>query len=136
MSIERDISPFRQAAVMIVFVLAGLVAGLNSPVYGQSFDQTEPEIERQYGYISDTKLNLFISAQKAVEDIQTRYTEAANDPARAAEIEATQRSMTEEIVRTIKAHALTVEEYNNILAAIQQTDTEVSKRYYDLTRTE
>jgi hypothetical protein len=133
---KGNVFPFRQTAMTAVFVLAGIVIGWNGPVYGQDYHQTLVEKGQKPGHISDTKLNLFISAKNAVEDIQRRYREAANDPARAAEVEATQRSMAEAIVRTIEAHALTVDEYNYILGAIQQKDSEISKRYHDLTRTE
>ncbi len=47
-----------------------------------------------------------------------------------------QRTMGEEIIRTIEAHGLTVDEYNTILAEVQKTYTDTARRYHDMTRTE
>lgn len=86
-------------------------------------------------HVPDTKLRLFIDAQKTVNNVQEQYQQAAENPASKA-AGTLQRSMGEEIIRTIKAHGLTVDEYNNILAEIQKTDTSTARRYHDMTRTE
>ncbi len=109
-----------------------LIIGAGHIVQAQDYYDNYTESEEPHYQISDQKLALFISAQRAVEDIQERFRKAAENPDRAAEIEATQRTMTEEIIRTIKAHALTVDEYNKILGAVQQSGSDASERYSEM----
>ena len=83
----------------------------------------------------DTKLRLFIQAQEAVNNVQDQYRQAAQNPG-SETADSLQRTMGEEIIRTIEAHGLTVDEYNSILAEVQKAEGDTAKRYYDITRTE
>jgi hypothetical protein len=118
---------------LTIAVLAVLSFGLMAPANGQS--AYEGMGTQESVHVPDTKLRLFIQAQEAVNNVQDQYQRAAQNPD-SETAESLQRSMGEEIIRTIESFGISVDEYNTILAEVQKTDTDTARRYHDMTRTE
>jgi len=151
MSILNKLTPSRKVVVMPITLLAVLGLTAITPANGQSAFESESSAQeslngqspfedgaaaQENAPVPDTKLRLFIQAQDAVDDLQDTYRRAAQNPTGDASQQLQGRPVGEEIVRTIEAHGLTVDEYNDILAEVQQTDTDTARRYHDMTRTE
>lgn len=133
MSLMKQVTLSRKITVLTITALAVLSFGLITPANGQS--AYEGSTTRESVHVTDTKLRLFIQAHEAVNNVQDQYRQAAENPdsETAGNL---QRSMGEEVIRTIEAHGLSINEYNTILAEIQKTDNDTAKRYHDMTRTE
>lgn len=115
-----------------IAALAILSFGIIAPAKGQN---TYEGMETQeIVHVPDTKLQLFIKAQEAVNNVQDQYQKAAQNPS-GETADGLQRSMGEEIIRTIEAHGLTIDEYNTILMEIQKAESNRANQY-DMTPTE
>lgn len=151
MSLPNKLIPSRKVMVMPVTMLAVLGFTAITPANGQRAFEGESSAQeslngqspfeggaaaQKNAPVPDTKLRLFIQAQDAVDSLQDKYREAAENPSGDAAQQLQGRPVGEEIVRTIEAHGLTVDEYNDILAVVQQADTDTARQYHDMTRTE
>lgn len=133
MSVTKHTNPPRKIMVLTIAALAVLSFGFMAPANAQS--TYEGMGAQESVHVPENKLRLFIQAQEAVNNIQDQYRQAAQNPD-GENAEILQRSMGEEVIRTIEAHDLTVNEYNTILAEVQKAEGDTAKRYYDMTRTE
>jgi len=132
MSLIKHIKQLRQIMALTIAALMVLGFGIITPANGQgAYDGMATQ---ESVHVPDTKLRLFIQAQEAVNNVQDQYRQAAQNPG-SKTADSLQRSMGEEIIRTIEAHGLSVDEYNTILAEVQKADGDTAKRYYDMTRT-
>lgn len=127
MLLKKPIISIQEIVISVFVALAILIFGNHAPVYGQSVKQKTEQTET---YITDTKLRLFIQAQEAIEYVQKQYQEGAQSD------NTLKGTMAEEVIRTIKAYGLSVNEYNKILADIQDTDTEIGQRYSEMIKME
>ncbi|MFP4098937.1 MAG: DUF4168 domain-containing protein [Alphaproteobacteria bacterium] len=133
MSLIKRIKQSQKIVGLTLGVLTVLSFVLMSPANGQS--AYESMATQESVHVPATKLRLFIQAQEAVNNVQDQYLQAAQNPS-SETADSLQRSMGEEIVRTIEARGLTVDEYNTILAEVQKAEGDTAKRYYDMIRTE
>lgn len=124
----------RKNMILTIAALAALGFKIIAPAHAQSPYENRSKAQESVS-VPDTKLRLFIQAQDAVDHVQDQYRRAAENPDGAA-AESLQRAMGEEIVRTIEAYGITVDEYNTILAEIQNTDSDTAQRYGEMIRTE
>ena len=133
MSLMNQITRLRKTVTLTLAILAVSGFGILKPAHSQNnYDDTATQ---ESAHVPDTKLRLFIQAQDAVNDIQQQYREAAQNPG-SETAGSLQRSMSNEIIRTIEAYGLTVDEYNTILAETQNADGDTARRYHDMIHTE
>ena len=119
--------------ILTIAALAIFSFGLMAPANSQN--TYEGMRTQESIHVPDTKLRLFIKAQEAINNVQDQYQRAAQNPD-SEKAESLQRSMGEEIIRTIESFGITVDEYNTILAEVQKAEGDTAKRYFDMTRTE
>lgn len=121
--------PLIKITTLTIVAFSILSFGVITTVKGQS-SQDSLDIQENI-HVSDAKLWSFIQAQEAIRNVQNKYRRAAENP-EGETAKSLQRGIGEELVRAIKAHNLTVDEYNTILAETQKANSNTAKRYNDM----
>ncbi len=111
---------------------AALIFGGATGAHAQ-YDAAPPagaEAPQQFD-VSNQQLEQFAEAEGNLRDIQEKYQAAAGDISSAEEMQNLQQQMNAEMVETIQTAGLSVEEYNYITGAIQNSP-EVRQQYMSI----
>lgn len=112
----------------IVLSLALFHASVTGTTQAQNTYDGREQQEQTRPSVSNQKLESFIAVQDEIKRLETLYKEAAQS----GEVPEDGRSLTEAIIEAIEAEGLSVNDYNRILGAVQQTETDISRRYLDM----
>ena len=125
-------SPFKQTfgAIAIAF---GVLSTAGVPTYASAQSAQSAQPAQQQANISDTQLREFANARSAVEQIQMKYQDKAQNVTSEQDMQRLQAQANNEMVQAVEKTNLSVEQYNQI-ASLIQTDQKMLDRYMKLAR--
>ncbi len=105
-------------------LVAALVCLMSVPVTaqdagGQQYQTQQQQQQPPPSDFSDNDLEKFAEAQSKVEDIRSEYSEALSEVEDNAEAQALQETYSHRMVQVIENNGLSVEDYNQIIMAMQ-----------------
>lgn len=112
-------------------LLAGGATGAHAQ-QGQT-QQRQYQQQQQQINVSDKQLKAFVEAENAAREIQQKYAGQQGEATSREDMQAQRQQLQDEMVQAIQSSGLSIDEYNQILQAIQ-TDQQLRQKYMDMAR--